>query len=71
MFIELHLLDNNRKMMLNINKIQCISQVNGITGIDQGDVVFRVKESYEQIHKAISKITLIESVESEDNENGK
>lgn len=71
MFIELHMLHDNRKLMLNINNIQCVGQLDGITYIDFGDDIFQVKESYEQIRHAICKIALIESVESEDNKNGK
>ena len=55
MFIELHMLDNNEKIMISIDKIQCISQVNGMTAVRLVDCVFRVKESYEQIRQMISK----------------
>ena len=71
MFIELHMLDDNAKILLNIQKIQSIGQMEGIICIDVGDSIFRVRESYEQIRQAMSRITTIESVESEDNENGK
>ena len=70
MFIELHMLDDNEKMLMNINKIQSLGQMEGIVCIDVGDSIFRVRESYDQICQVISKITMIEKVESEDNENG-
>lgn len=70
MFIELHTADDNKKIMLNINQIQCIGQTSGVAYIDFGDDIYGVKESYEHIRQAISKITMIENVESEDNENG-
>ena len=72
MFLELHMLEDDKKIMVNVNKIQCIGHVNDAVVVDVVDSVFRVKESYEQIRQAISKITTIEHVESkEDNENGK
>jgi hypothetical protein len=55
MFIELHLSDNNEKIMLNINRINSIYQTNGKTNIYAGEVVYRVKESYEDIAKCIDK----------------
>lgn len=58
MFLELHLFENlfedDEKILLNINKIQCIGQSKGITYIDVGDSIYRVKESYEDVIKAIN-----------------
>lgn len=53
MFLELHLLDDGEKIMLNINRINSIFQTNGITNIYAGEDVYRVKESYEDIVKLI------------------
>ncbi len=53
MFLELHLLDNNEKIMLNINCINSIYQKNGKTNIYVGEVVYCVKENYEQIKELI------------------
>lgn len=65
MFIELHMLEDDKKIMINVNKIQCIVHHEGVMVVDVGDCIFRVKESYEQIRKAMDKITTIENVESE------
>ena len=54
-FLELHLSDNNEKILLNINRINSIYQIKGTTYIYTGDVVYRVKESYEDIAKNIDK----------------
>ncbi len=54
MFLELHLLDDNTKVLLNIQKIQCIGQAEGITYITIGDSILRVKEKYEDIVEAIN-----------------
>lgn len=48
-FVELHLLDNNEKVMLNINRINSIYQINGKVTIYDEEVVYRVKESYEEV----------------------
>jgi len=55
MFLELHLSENNGKIMLNINRINCIYQTAGETSIYVGLVVYRVKESYEEVAAAINK----------------
>ena len=55
MFLELHLLDNNEKIILNINRINSIYQTSGKVEIYTGDVVYRVKESYEDIVECIDK----------------
>ena len=55
MFLELHLSDDNEKIMLNINQINSIYQTNGKVNIYVGEVVYRVKESYEDIAKCIDK----------------
>lgn len=70
MFLELHMLEDDKEIMVSINKIQCIGHVNEVVVVDVVDSVFRVKESYEQIRQAMSRITMIESVGSEDNKNG-
>lgn len=56
MFLELHLKDNNEKIILNINHINSIYQIKGITNIYAGEVVYQVKESYEDIKKGIENI---------------
>ena len=68
MFLELHMLEDDKEIMVSIDKIQCIGHVNKVVVVDVVDSGFRVKESYEQIRQAMSKITTIESVESEDKE---
>ena len=68
MFLELHMLEDDKRIMVSIDKIQCIGHVNDVVVVDVVDSVFRVKESYEQIRQMMSKITTI--IESEDNENG-
>lgn len=67
MFIELHMLEDDKRIMVSIDKIQCIGHVNDVVVVDVVDSVFRVKESYDQIRQAMSKITTIENVESENN----
>ena len=52
MFLELHL--NDDKIMLNVNAIKSIYQVDGETRIYVGEVIYEVKESYEDIVKAIN-----------------
>ena len=54
MFLELHLLDDNTKILLNIQMIQCIGQAKGITYISYYDSILRVKESYEDVVEAIN-----------------
>ena len=56
MFLELHLSDNDEKIMLNIDNINSIYQTKGTTNIYAGEVVYRVKESYEDIAKGIENI---------------
>lgn len=53
MFLELHLSENDEKIMLNIDRINSIYQANGRTNIYVGEVVYRVKESYEDVAKSI------------------
>jgi hypothetical protein len=55
MFLELHLSDNNEKIMLNIDRVQSIYQTGGATYIYIGEIVYRVKESYGQIRELINK----------------
>lgn len=53
MFIELHLSDYNEKIMININRINSIYKIGEITIVCIGEVVYRVKESYDDIVKII------------------
>lgn len=55
MFLELHKWDNNEKIMLNIDMIQSIYQEKEASYIYIGQIVYRVKESYEDIAKCIDK----------------
>lgn len=55
MFIELHLLENDEKIILNINNFISIYQTNGKVNIYTGEVVYQVKESYEDIVECIDK----------------
>lgn len=56
MFIELHLEENDNKIMLNIDRIQSIYQAKGATYVCISETfVYRVKESYEDIAKCIDK----------------
>lgn len=55
MFLELHLSSNNEKIMVNINRISSIYQSNGRAHIYAGEVVYQVKENYEDIVKSIDK----------------
>ena len=59
MFLELHLSDDNEKIMVNINRINSIYQTNEKTNIYVGDVVYQVKESYEQIKEAINNWAML------------
>lgn len=54
MFLELHLFDDDEKVTLNINRIQSIYQKKGATYIYIGEIVYRVKESYEDVIKSIN-----------------
>ena len=54
MFLELHLLDNDEKIMLNINRINSVYQTNEATYIYVGEVTYRVKENYEHIKELIN-----------------
>lgn len=54
MFIEFHLLDNNEKIMLNINHINSIYQTNGKAIINVNKICYEVAESYEEIVAAIN-----------------
>ena len=54
MFVELHLSNNNEKVMLNINRINSIYEANGKANIYVEEVVYRVKESYEEVVAAIN-----------------
>lgn len=55
MFLELHLSENDEKIMLNINRIQSVYQSEGATYIYIGEIVYRVKENYEQIKEIMNK----------------
>ena len=54
-FIVLHLSDNNEKIILNIDRINSIYQEEKTVNVYIGEVVYRVKESYENIVNLISK----------------
>ena len=53
MFIELHLLSDNEKILVNIDRIKSIYRYKGETHVSMGEVSFRVKESYEDIRRNI------------------
>jgi len=53
MFLELHLYENNKKFIVNLNKVNTVYMENEITAIYIGDVVYRIKESYSEIVDAI------------------
>lgn len=55
MFLELHLSENNKKIMLNINRINSIIQMLEGANIYIGEVVYRVNESYDDIVELINK----------------
>lgn len=55
MFIELHLIENDEKILLNIDRIQSIYQTKGATHIYTGEIIYQVKESYEDITTCIDK----------------
>lgn len=54
MFLELHLFESNEKILLNITKIQSVYQEKAATYIYVGRIVYRIKESYEDIVKMIN-----------------
>ena len=54
MFLELTLSDKNSKILFNINRINSIYQIKGTTNIYIGEVVYQVRESYEEIVEAIN-----------------
>ena len=56
MFIELHLSENDEKIMININRINSVYLEGGTTYIYVEEVVYRVKESYEDIAETIKKV---------------
>lgn len=64
MFLELHLSDNNEKIMLNIDRIKSIYQDGRTAYVYVGEVVYRVKESYEDIAKSLA--IFVDKAESED-----
>lgn len=45
MFIELHLLDNNEKIMLNIDRINSVYREGSIATVYNGEVVYKVKRN--------------------------
>ena len=53
MFIELHLLDDGEKIMINMDRIKSVYRIKGITYVYIDDVAYKVKESYEDIHRNI------------------
>ncbi len=63
MFLELHLSNNNEKIMVNIYKINSIYQAEeSITNIYIDGTIYQVKESYEQIKEAINNLAMMEYV---------
>ena len=68
MFFELHLLDNNEKIMLNINRINSIYEANGKANIYVEEVVYRVKESYEEVRAAIKNVLVRDKAEGNEKE---
>lgn len=59
MFLELHLVENDNKIILNIDRIQSILQERVGVSIYIGEIVYRVKEDYEEI---IEKLLYFKSV---------
>ena len=60
MFLELHLSNDNEKIMVNIYRINSIYQIEeAITNIYIDGVIYQVKESYEQIKEAINNGTMM------------
>ena len=56
MFLELHLEENDNKILLNIERILSIYQAKGATYVIVSETfVYRVKESYEDIAKCLDK----------------
>ena len=61
MFLELHLSNDNEKIMVNIYKINSIYQAGeSITNIYIDGTIYQVKESYEQIKEAINNLAMLE-----------
>lgn len=55
MFLELHLVEKNKKIMLNINRINSIIKMGKNANIYIGEVVYLVTESYDDIVERIDK----------------
>lgn len=55
MFLELHLLYNDEKVMFNIDRINSVYQERSTVNVYIGEDVYKVKESYENIVKRINK----------------
>ena len=53
-FLQLQLKNNNEKILINIDKIISIYQIKGITNVYVGEVVYEVKEKYEEIVDALN-----------------
>ena len=53
MFIELHLLDGDEKIMINMDRIKSIYRYKGITHVYVGEIEYKVKESYENMYRQI------------------
>lgn len=53
MFIELHLLSDNEKILINIDRIKSIYRLNGTTYVYVGESAYKVKESYEDMRRII------------------
>lgn len=53
-FLQLQLKNNNEKILINIDKIISIYQIKGTTNVYAGEVVYEVKEKYEEIVDALN-----------------
>lgn len=52
-FIELHLLDDDEKIIINMDRIRSVYRWKGITYVYIGETAYKVKESYEDMRRII------------------
>jgi hypothetical protein len=52
-FIELHLLDDDEKIIINVDRIKSVYRWKGITYVYIGETAYKVKESYNDIRRNI------------------
>ncbi len=52
-FIELHLLDDDEKIIINMDRIKSVYRWKGITYVYIGETAYKVKESYEDMRRII------------------